>query len=76
MFQIIVGTLLRLKNHHQTIQEKNIKSPVRNEYTCLYYAMYNSLRTDKHRVAFSKGNLEHPSTAFVDFMINERTSLE
>ena len=36
--------------------------------------MYNSLRREKHRVAFSKGNLEHPSKAFVDFMINEHTS--
>ena len=36
--------------------------------------MYNSLRTEKHRMAFSKGNLQHPSKAFVDFMINEHTS--
>ena len=55
---------------------KIIKSSVRNEYTCLYYAMYNSLRTEKHRMAFSKGNLQHPSKAFVDFMINEHTSPE
>jgi hypothetical protein len=55
-------------------REKIIKSPVSNEYTCLYYAMYNSLRTEKHRMAFSKGNLQHPSKAFVDFMINEHTS--
>ena len=38
-------------------REKIVKSPVTNEYTCLYYAMYNSLRTEKHRMAFSKGNL-------------------
>jgi len=77
MFQIIVGTLLRLKNHHQSIEGKIIKSPVHNEYTCLYYAMYNSFRTRKqHRIAFSKSNLEHPSEAFLDFMINEYTSPE
>ena len=38
--------------------------------------MYNSLRTEKHRMAFSKGNLQHPSKAFVDFMINDQTSTE
>ena len=38
-------------------REKIVKSPVSNEYTCLYYAMYNSLKTEKHRMAFSKGNL-------------------
>ena len=38
--------------------------------------MYNSLRTEKHRIAFSKGNLEHPSKAFVDFMINDETPPE
>ena len=57
-------------------REKIVKSPVTNEYTCLYYAMYNSLRTEKHRMAFSKGNLQHPSKAFVDFMINEQTPQE
>ena len=57
-------------------REKIVKSPVLNEYTCLYYAMYNSLRTEKHRMAFSKGNLQHPSKAFVDFMINDQTSTE
>jgi len=25
-------------------------------------------------MAFSKGNLQHPSKAFVDFMINDQTS--
>ena len=35
--------------------------------------MFNSLRTEKHRIAFSKGNLQHPSKAFVDFMINDQT---
>ena len=54
-------------------REKIVKSPVKNEYTCLYYAMFNSLRTEKHRMAFSKGNLQHPSKAFVDFMINDQT---
>ena len=39
-------------------------------------AMYNSLRTEKHRIAFSRGNLDHPSKVFVDFMINEHTSPE
>ena len=38
--------------------------------------MYNSLRTEKHRMAFSKGNLQHPSKAFVDFMINDKTPKE
>ena len=38
--------------------------------------MYNSLRTEKHRMAFSNCNLEHPSKAFVDSMINEHTSTE
>ena len=55
---------------------KIIKSLVRNEYTCLYDTMYNSLRTEKHQMAFSKGNLKHPSKAFVDFMINDQTSTE
>jgi len=64
------------KRRSDDTREKIIKSPVSNEYTCLYYAMYNSLRTEKHRMAFSKGNLQHPSKAFVDFMINEHTSPE
>ena len=38
--------------------------------------MYNSLRTEKNRMVFSKGNLEHPSKTFVDFMINEHSSPE
>ena len=38
--------------------------------------MYNSLRTEKHRMAFSKDDLYHPSKACVDFMINEHTSPE
>jgi len=38
--------------------------------------MFNSLRTEKHRIAFSKGNVKHPSEAFVDFMINDQTSTE
>ena len=38
--------------------------------------MYNSFQTEKHRSAFSKGNLKHPSKAFVDFMINDQTSIE
>ena len=62
------------KRRSDDTREKIIKSPVSNEYTCLYYAMYNSLRTEKHRMAFSKGNLQHPSKAFVDFMKNEHTS--
>jgi len=57
-------------------REKIVKSPVRNEYTCLYYAMYNSLRAEKHRITFSKDNLKHPSKAFVDFMINDPISTE
>jgi len=40
------------------------------------YAMYNSLRTEKHRMSISKGNLEHPSKAYVNFMINDQTSTE
>jgi len=56
-------------------REKIVKFSVRNEYTCLYYAMlFNSLRTEKHRMTFSKSNLGHPSKAFVDFMINDQTS--
>ena len=55
-------------------REKIVKFTVRNEYTCVYYAMFNSLRTEKHRMTFSKSNLGHPSKAFVDFMINDQTS--
>ena len=54
------------KKRSDDTREKIIKSPVSNEYTCLYYAMYNYLRTERHRMAFSKGNLQHPSKAFVD----------
>jgi len=39
-------------------RENFVKYPVRYEYTCLYYAIYNSLRTEKHRMALSKGNLQ------------------
>jgi hypothetical protein len=52
---------------------KIIDSPVPNENTCMFYAMYNSLRTNEEKIAFSDGNLKHPSKAFVDFHINTTT---
>ena len=61
IIQMSVETLSPLKNHHQSM--KGEKSPVKNEYACLHNAMFNSLRTEKYRIAFSKGDLKHPSKA-------------
>ena len=50
-----------------------VKSPDANDNTCMFYAMYNSLRSREERVAFTDDNLDHPSRAFVEFMLNDRT---
>jgi hypothetical protein len=55
-------------------RERIIKSPDKNEYTCLFYGLYNSLRTVAEREALSDGNLEHPSLAFVRMFKNEQSS--
>jgi hypothetical protein len=39
----------------------------------MFYALYNSLRTEEEKIAFSDGNLKHPSKAFVDFHLNKKT---
>jgi len=42
MFQMRVRTQLPQKNHHQSMKGKIIvKSHVRNEFTCIYYAIYS-----------------------------------
>jgi hypothetical protein len=53
-----------------------VKSPDANDNTCMFYAMYNSLRSREERVAFTDDNLDHPSRAFVEFMLNDRTPPE
>jgi hypothetical protein len=55
-------------------RERIIKSPDKNEYTCLFYGLYNSLRTVAEREALSDGNMEHPSLSFVRMFKNERSS--
>jgi hypothetical protein len=55
-------------------RERIVKSPDRNECTCLFYACYNSLRTQAERLAFSDGNLDHPSLGFVNMFLNDTTS--
>jgi hypothetical protein len=50
---------------------KIIKPRDPSENTCMFYAMYNSFRTQEERFAFSDGDLEYPSKAFVNFMSNK-----
>ena len=67
------GTLSReLKNQKKSMKGRKL-SNLQSKMSTLAYIMQC---TEKHRMAFSKGNLQHPSKAFVDFMINDQTPQE
>ena len=70
------GNSLALEKSPSVDKRENLSNLQSIMSTCLYYAMYNSLTKEKNRMDFSKCNLQHPSKAFVDFMINDQTLTE
>ena len=40
----------------------------------MFYAVYNSLRSEEEKFAFSDGNLADPSKSFIDLFINKDTN--
>jgi hypothetical protein len=61
-----------LKCIDQKIKIIDSKDP--NDHTCMFYAIYNSFRSEEEKFAFSDGNLADPSKSFIDLFINKDTN--
>ena len=61
-----------LKYIDQKFKIINSKGP--NDHTCMFYAIYNSFRSEEEKFAFSDGNLADPSKSFIDLFINKDTN--
>ena len=61
-----------LKRIDQKIKIIDSRDP--NDHTCMFYAIYNSFRSEEEKFAFSDGNLADPSKSFIDLFINKDTN--
>ena len=61
-----------LKRIDQKIKIIDSKDP--HDHTCMFYAIYNSFRSEEEKFAFSDGNLADPSKSFIDLFINKDTT--
>ena len=61
-----------LKCINQKIKIIDSKDP--HDHTCMFYAIYNSFRSEEEKFAFSDGNLADPSKSFIDLFINKDTT--
>jgi len=67
------GSKLKM-DYNLIIDSSIVRSPI-SDNTCMFYALYNSLRTTELRIAFSDGNGYHPSLVFTN-MFNQVKYLE
>ena len=61
-------------DHNLIIDSSIVHSPL-SDNTCMFYALYNSLRTTELRIAFSDGDGVIPSLYFTS-MFNQENLLE